>query len=75
MHRLLSSALLTFSLICSQSACSIPLKAQEVKITYPPTKTTDQTDDFHGTTVADPYRWLEDDVRVSKDSAAWVQAQ
>ena len=25
--------------------------------------------------MADPYRWLEDDVRESKDVEAWVQAQ
>jgi hypothetical protein len=63
MLRLLSSALLTFALICGQLACSSPLKAQDVKITYPATKTVDQVDEFHGTKVADPYRWLEDDVR------------
>jgi prolyl oligopeptidase len=75
MHRLLSNALLTLALICGQLACSSPLKAQDVKITYPATKTVDQIDEFHGTQVADPYRWLEDDVRVSKESAAWVEAQ
>lgn len=32
-------------------------------------------DDYHGTKVADPYRWLEDDVRESDDVAAWVEAQ
>ena len=29
-------------------------------LTYPPTHASDQTDDYHGTTVPDPYRWLED---------------
>src|SRR5262249_30281466 len=28
-----------------------------------------------GTKVADPYRWLEDDVRTSKDVAEWVEAE
>ncbi len=42
---------------------------------YPPTKTVDQIDDFHGTKIADPYRWLEDDVRVSPDVKAWVEEQ
>lgn len=45
------------------------------QLTYPATKTVDQTDDFHGTEVKDPYRWLEDDVRTSKDVAEWVEAQ
>ena len=40
---------------------------------YPPTRTVDQVDDYHGTKVADPYRWLEDDT--SAATAAWVKAQ
>ncbi|MEZ6040867.1 MAG: prolyl oligopeptidase family serine peptidase [Planctomycetaceae bacterium] len=42
---------------------------------YPETKTVDQIDDYHGTKVADPYRWLENDVRSSDEVAAWVEAQ
>lgn len=48
---------------------------QEKTLVYPPTKTVDHVDDHHGTKVADPYRWLEDDVRTSKDVAAWVESQ
>lgn len=48
---------------------------REEAIVYPVTKTVSQTDDFHGTTVTDSYRWLEDDVRTSKDVAAWVESQ
>jgi len=40
---------------------------------YPKTATVDQTDDYHGTKVADPYRWLEDDKAPAV--AAWVQEQ
>lgn len=42
---------------------------------YPQTKTVDTVDDYHGTEVADPYRWLEDDVRESPEVAEWVAAQ
>ena len=41
--------------------------------TYPATKKVNQTDDFFGTTVADPYRWLENDT--AADTKAWVQEQ
>ena len=42
-------------------------------LTYPQTRKSDQTDDYHGTKVADPYRWLEDDR--SAETGEWVKAQ
>jgi prolyl oligopeptidase len=51
------------------------LSAQEGKLVYPKTRTVEQVDDFHGTAVADPYRWLENDVRTDKEVADWVSAQ
>ncbi len=44
-------------------------------IHYPETATVNQTDEYHGVTVADPYRWLEDDVRENPQVRAWVDAQ
>ena len=35
--------------------------AAQSKISYPKAKTVDTVDDYFGTKVADPYRWLEDD--------------
>ncbi len=40
---------------------------------YPTTNTGPQVDDYHGTRVADPYRWLED--LDAPDTKAWVAAQ
>jgi len=40
---------------------------------YPDTRKTDQTDDYFGTMVPDPYRWLEDDR--SEETKNWVMAQ
>jgi prolyl oligopeptidase len=42
---------------------------------YPATRRVDQVDTFHGVKVADPYRWLEADVRESTEVADWVKAQ
>ena len=49
--------------------------AGDTRMKYPETKKVDHVDVHHGTKVPDPYRWLEDDVRQSKEVAAWVEAQ
>src|ERR1700694_924333 len=61
MKKLFSSLFLFFPLL---------LLAQ---LKYPETKKGDVIDDYHGTKVADPYRWLEDDN--SAETKAWVDAE
>lgn len=40
---------------------------------YPVTRKVDQTDNYHGTIVPDPYRWLENDT--SNETKKWVKAE
>jgi prolyl oligopeptidase len=47
--------------------------SMDQRIEYPVTKKVDYVDDYFGTRVADPYRWLEDDR--SEETAEWVKAQ
>ena len=49
------------------------LTMKQAKIDYPSTLRQDVVDNYFGTEVADPYRWLEDDN--SEATAAWVEAQ
>lgn len=46
---------------------------QQPTFNYPETKKGDVVDDYNGTEVPDPYRWLEDDK--SEETAAWVKAE
>jgi prolyl oligopeptidase len=43
------------------------------RLTYPETKKVDVVEDYFGTKVPDPYRWLENDT--APDVAAWVEAE
>ena len=47
--------------------------ADAARLAYPATATVDSADTFHGTRVADPYRWLE--ALDAPATGAWVRAQ
>ncbi|MES2096345.1 MAG: prolyl oligopeptidase family serine peptidase [Pseudomonadota bacterium] len=59
-------------------ALSVPALAQTsimTPISYPATDRGDVIDEQFGVKVADPYRWLENDVRTDPKVAAWVEAE
>lgn len=67
------SAFILCSTVLILSACSsFKEEKEQPDGPYPETKTVDQQDDYHGTRVEDPYRWLEQD---SQEVANWVDAQ
>jgi len=55
------------------SCQNTPDTSQTEKLNYPATKKVEQTDDYFGTKVSDPYRWLENDT--SAETKDWVIAQ
>ncbi len=62
---------ITISIIAM--SCTQKNETVEEHLNYPVTKKVDTVDAYFGTEVADPYRWLEDDL--SDETAAWVKAQ
>ncbi len=63
--------LIAAGLVLSLSACQ---RAEPpLKLEYPVAKQVEQYDNYHGTQVADPYRWLEDDN--AADTQDWVKQQ
>jgi prolyl oligopeptidase len=60
-------ALLVFLPACQQGGKS------QAQLSYPVTKKVDQVDDYFGTKVPDPYRWLENEN--AQDVKDWIQAE
>ncbi len=71
----LLSAILNVVLLPDGSTMADEARRKTNHFTYPKTRRGEVVDTYHGTRVADPYRWLEADVRQSKDVADWVAAQ
>ncbi|MBB6125019.1 prolyl oligopeptidase family serine peptidase [Sphingobium subterraneum] len=58
-----------------QTASIATRSAPPMPLAYPTTRAVDLVEQKFGVAVADPYRWLENDVRVDSDVAAWVREQ
>ena len=73
LNALLTCQIFTFA----HPAASAELEAANkmMSATYPATTRDDVVDDYFGQKIADPYRWLENDVRTDGQVAAWVAAQ
>jgi prolyl oligopeptidase len=61
------------SILVAAAASAAP--KEDLKLEYPETKTVDVVDEYHGTQVADPYRWLEQDARESEAVRDWIDAE
>lgn len=63
--------------IFAHPSASAELKGanQMMSVTYPATTRDDFVDDYFEQKIADPYRWLESDIRTDGHVAAWVAAQ
>ncbi|WP_260580891.1 prolyl oligopeptidase family serine peptidase [Sphingopyxis sp. PET50] len=59
----------------AQAEDSAGIATAAAALAYPATERGDTVDPQFGVDVADPYRWLEDDVRVNPKVAAWVADQ
>jgi prolyl oligopeptidase len=69
----LDTRALRFAAVAALLAASAPARLAPPRLRYPPAPRGDVVDDYQGTRIADPYRWLE-----SPDApraAAWVKAE
>ncbi len=68
--------IVSFVAVCFMAAALASCNSKEqtaANFKYPTTAKVDTVDNYFGTAVPDPYRWLEDDT--SKQTSGWVKAQ
>ncbi|MFM9828889.1 MAG: prolyl oligopeptidase family serine peptidase [Sphingomonas sp.] len=75
MRRALLLTLLALPLPASATPPSETAATVSTPFAYPQTRRVDQVDEQFGVKVADPYRWLENDVRTDAEVRAWVDAE
>lgn len=78
MKRIIFAAFL--ALVCfacnqegTQNSESSSMNYPKIPVTYPATDSSDTKDNYFGTEIADPYRWLENDTAANTE--AWVKTQ
>ncbi|HYO91008.1 MAG TPA: hypothetical protein VEQ40_05200, partial [Pyrinomonadaceae bacterium] len=71
--RTLLLLLVAFTITTSQSGASLMAQVAGIKRTPPKTRAEPVKDTIFGTTVVDPYRWLED--QNSPETRAWIDEQ
>jgi prolyl oligopeptidase len=59
--------------LCLLAAVVLAPLAEAQQLQYPASKKGDVVDDYYGTSIADPYRWMES--LGSTETVAWIQAQ
>lgn len=65
----------TPALVAAMLLTAGPVSASDGQLTYPQTRQVDAVDVYFNETITDPYRWLENDIRLDADVAAWVDEQ
>jgi len=73
MYRIVLLAFVIFAVISCNSEKNTMVEFEKIAVEYPDTRKDTIQEDYHGTLISDPYRWLEDDR--SEETEAWVTSQ